>query len=130
SAVNNPPGGLLISQDLLFTSKVTGTARHLGIGMEVVPDCASATSRLAGCDVRCVFIDLSQVGSNLPQFFAAMPPGKRPTVIAFGSYVATAQLQMARDLGCDDVMPRSRFSAELPALLRRYAEERRENIVE
>jgi hypothetical protein len=35
--------------------------------------------------------------------------------------VETARLQAARDAGCDVVLPRSRFSAELPRLLEEYA---------
>jgi len=42
-------------------------------------------------------------------------------VIAFGSHVDKARLDEARAAGCDEVMPRSRFSSELPALLRRYS---------
>ena len=39
-------------------------------------------------------------------------------MIAFGSHVATDRLDEARTAGCDDVMPRSRFSGQLPDILR------------
>jgi len=42
-----------------------------------------------------------------------------PTV-AYGSHVDKARLDAARAAGCDEVLPRSKFSAELPDLLRRY----------
>jgi len=38
-------------------------------------------------------------------------------VVAFGSHVAAEVLQAARQRGADFVMPRSMFSASLPALL-------------
>ncbi len=40
--------------------------------------------------------------------------------LAFGSHVDTQALADASAAGCDPVMPRSRFSNELPALIRRY----------
>ena len=40
--------------------------------------------------------------------------------VAFGSHVDTAGLAAAAAAGCDPVLPRSRFTAELPELIRRY----------
>lgn len=120
SAPGTIPIGILISRDLMFTSKVTGTAHQLGLRVAVVPDCAAAAARVADSPVRGVFVDLALPDQNLAQFIAALPSDRRPRVVAFGSHVATAQLQAARDAGCDEVLPRSRFSAELPDLLRRY----------
>lgn len=120
STPDDPPLAVLISRDLLFTSKVTGTAQLLGSRVAVVPDCATAAARVAEGPVRCVFVDLALPGQNLAQFVAALPPDRRPKVVAFGSHVAVAQLQAARDAGCDETLPRSRFSAELPELLRKY----------
>jgi hypothetical protein len=113
-------GGVLISRDLFFTSKVTGTARELGGQIEVVPDCPSAAGRVVEGGVCCVFVDLAEAGLPLAAFIAGLPVDARPDVIAFGSHVATARLQAAREAGCDAVLPRSRFSAELPALLRKH----------
>jgi CheY-like chemotaxis protein len=116
----SPVSGLLVSRDLFFTSKVTGTAGQLGYVVQVVPDLAAAAARIAEAEVRCVFLDLASPISGLAEFVAALPADRRPTLVAFGSHVATAQLQAARDAGCDAVLPRSRFSGELPNLLREY----------
>jgi hypothetical protein len=48
---------------------------------------------------------------------AALPAANRPTVIAFGPHVQTARLDEAREAGCDDVFPRSKFSASLTHIL-------------
>lgn len=114
------PHGLLISRDLLFTSKVTGTAAALGLKCEVAAEVAGALARIQAGSVRCVFCDLSDPGLNLSELFAALPTGARPPVVAFGSHVDTARLQWAREAGCTEVLPRSRFSSDLPNLLRRY----------
>ena len=40
--------------------------------------------------------------------------------MAFGSHVDTEALAAARAAGCDPVMPRSKFTAELAKLIERY----------
>jgi CheY-like chemotaxis protein len=111
---------LLISRELFFTSKVTGTASSLGIDVHVVGDAQAAAAQVRARDYRCIFVDLADAGLDLGAFFAGLKQGSHPPVIAFGSHVATARLQAAREAGCDEVMPRSRFSASLPELLMRF----------
>ncbi len=111
---------LLVTRDLFFTSKVTGTAAAVGIKVEVVSDADAAARCVETGNVRCIFIDLADTGLDVGGFFSRLSLEARPPVIAFGSHVATARLQAARDAGCDDVMPRSRFSASLPELLKKY----------
>lgn len=114
------PRAVLLSRDLFFTSKVTGTAAALGIQVQVAVD-AETAARLAGDEhCRCVFIDLADAGLEVSSFFQNFQSTRTLPVVAFGSHVATARLQEARDAGCTDVLPRSRFSAELPELLKQY----------
>ena len=120
SAPNDPLPALLVSRDLFFTSKVTGTADMLGFEVQVVGDADGALARIAAEPFACVFLDLADAGLDVAGFFARLPAGRRPSVVAFGSHVATARLQAARDAGCDDVLPRSRFSASLPDLLKKH----------
>jgi CheY-like chemotaxis protein len=116
---------LLVSRDLFFISKVTGTASSLGIAMQVAGE-AQGAAQLANTEIfQCIFIDLADEGLDVSEFFTSLktqlPASSLPVpVIAFGSHVATARLQQARDAGCTDVMPRSRFSASLPELLQKY----------
>ncbi len=120
SPSNDPLPALLVSRDLFFTSKVTGTAEMLEFEVQVVGDAQTAAQRLAEEPYACVFLDLADQAVDVAEFFAALPADGRPPVVAFGSHVATARLQEARDAGCDDVLPRSRFSASLPELLKKY----------
>lgn len=114
------PAALLVSRDLFFTSKITGTAKALEIEVEVVTDAENAAERSLASNFRCVFIDLADTGLDVGVFFARLGSERRPPVIAFGSHVATGRLQAAREAGCDQVLPRSRFAASLPELLLRY----------
>ncbi len=111
---------LLVSRDLFFTSKITGTAEMLEFEVQVVGDAQTAVQRVAEKPHACVFLDLADPVLDVTEFFAGLPADGRPPVVAFGSHVATARLQAARDAGCDDVLPRSRFSASLPELLKKY----------
>jgi len=111
---------LLVSRDLFFISKVTGTASSLGIELRVAAEAQSAAQLANAETFQCIFIDLADDGLNVSEFFANLKAGWTVPVVAFGSHVATARLQAAREAGCTDVMPRSRFSASLPELLQKY----------
>ena len=110
---------LLVSRDLFFTSMVLGAASLQGMEVQVVADAPSAVERILAGHVACIFIDLADPGLDVAGFFARLPEG-RPPVVAFGSHVATARLKEAREAGCTEVLPRSRFSASLPELLKKY----------
>ena len=112
--------GLLISRDLFFSSKITGTAAELGFRVAVEGNVALAISQIAASPYRCVFLDLETPGLNVAEVIGSLPQTGRPVVMAFGSHVQTARLQEARDAGCDEVLPRSKFTATLPAILTRY----------
>ncbi len=116
------PAGLLLSRDLLFTSKITGTARALGHRVIVAGDAARASAMLAEWSPVVVFVDLAGGplvdAPALASYREAAPPGT--PFVAFGSHVDTQALADAAASGCDPVMPRSKFTAELPALIRRY----------
>ena len=124
-SIPDGPAGLLLSRDLIFTSKVTGTASALGHRVVVVGNVASALAILQRSAPRVVFVDLAAgdlVGStSLLQYQEVAPPGT--PFVAFGSHVDTEALASAAKAGCDPVLPRSRFTVELPALIRRYFSE-------
>lgn len=112
--------GLLVTGDLIFSTKITGTARLLGLDVRVVNSAPAALDRIRTNSPQCILLDLSvsSLTSDLIREIVLAASGK--PVVAFGSHVDTARLESARDAGCTDVMPRSRFSAELPELLKQY----------
>jgi len=114
-----PADGLLLTRDLFFGSKVTGTARELGFRVAMVGDAEEALRLAAQDGVRCVLIDLTFPELPVGEFVSRLSAGTgRPKVVAYGPHVQEARLEEARLAGCDDVLPRSRFSAGLAALLR------------
>jgi CheY-like chemotaxis protein len=115
------PIAILISRDLFFTSKVTGTAQELGYRVLVNGDVCEAVANAIALRCRSLFLDLSMPGLKVEEVIGALPTTDRPKVIAFGAHVQTDRLQAAREAGCDEVMPRSKFSATLPEILIRHA---------
>jgi hypothetical protein len=118
--------------DLIFASKVGSTAEALGIVSRPARDAAALQRRLLRVDdgkghdpVAGVVIDmdLGDVALALIRQAKAAPAetGGGPTVVAFGSHVATELLGAAREAGADIILPRSQFSANLPAILERLA---------
>jgi CheY-like chemotaxis protein len=111
---------ILVSRDLFFASKITGTAVELGFRVEVEGNLAQATQKAADPTCRLIILDLTMPGLSVADALAALPAAPRPTVIAFGPHVQTARLAEAREAGCDEVFPRSKFSASLTSILTRY----------
>ena len=119
------PAGLLLSRDLIFTAKITGTARELGHRVLVAGNPALAAAMIDQWRPRVVLVDLTSGElASLPALTAyrkATGPGV--PFVAFGPHVDATALEAARAAGCDEVLTRSKFSAELPGLLRRYFQE-------
>ena len=116
------PTGILLSRDLIFISKVTGTARELGHRVLVAGNSALASTMIEQWRPCVVFVDLAAGDLVAPGVLLAYQGlvGPETPFVAFGSHVDTEALAAARAAGCDPVMPRSRFSTELPELIRRY----------
>ena len=116
------PTGLLLSRDLIFTSKITGTARELGYRFLVAGNVALARTMIEQQRPRVILVDLAAGEVVSPQSLIAYQQlaGPQTPLVAFGSHVDTESLAAAREAGCAEVMPRSKFSAELPALIRRF----------
>lgn len=116
------PTGLLLSRDLIFTSKITGTARALGFQVLTAGNSALATAMIERWRPRAVFVDLAAgdlVSTPALLAYRRLAPAGT-AFIAFGSHVETAALAAAADAGCAPVLPRSRFVNELPDLIRRH----------
>jgi hypothetical protein len=115
------PTGILLTHDLIFTSKVIGTAQALGYRVLVAGSPLLAASMIEQYRPRVVFIDLAATDLAAPQMLRDYQKltGSETVFIAFGSHVDADVLAAARAAGCDPVMPRSKFSAELPALIPR-----------
>ncbi len=112
---------LLICEDFFFANKITGTAGALDVEITEADSQENALTAISGNAFALCIVNLATPGLNLAELIAALPEDNRPRVMAFASHVDGDSIQAARDAGCDNVLPRSRFSAELPQILRGVA---------
>ena len=110
--------GILLCDDLIFSSRICGEAAAQGIKMRSVKTDSEVKWIASASTPRCVIVDLNCPGlqiAELVQHLVALQP--KPTVVGYGSHVDTATLEKARDAGCDVVWPRSKFVQELAVSL-------------
>ncbi len=117
---NAQESGLLVTGDLIFSTKITGTAAALGLALRVVPTMAAALEQLRAGVPGCVIVDLALPESAPGQLGAIVAAAGGRPVLAFGSHVDTERLEAARQAGCAAVLPRSRFASSLPELLEQH----------
>ena len=107
--------GLLLSDDLIFASRITGTARALGLEVRQVRVLDQLAETATRQQARCVILDLAFPGLDLPELMRSLSEAKTvPRVVAYGSHVDAAALRAAREAGCAPVLPRSKFVEDLP----------------
>ena len=102
--------------DLFFQMKLAETAKHLGLEVKVATN-AESLLQLLDPPPQLVIIDLnarSQPLAAMQQLRSALPQLR---VIGFLSHVQTDLAERARAAGFDEIMPRSKFSLNLPDIL-------------
>jgi DNA-binding NarL/FixJ family response regulator len=108
---------LFLSSDLMFSSRVVGSAKTLGVAVSLVPDQSGLADKLTA-DCRLALIDLSLDRLNLPAAVKAIrsaSPAAR--IIAYGPHVDEAALLDAKEAGCDEVLTRGQFHKQYGELL-------------
>jgi DNA-binding NarL/FixJ family response regulator len=110
--------GYLLSDDMMFTSRITGTARDLGLEVKVARSQDGLETLIRSQPPAAVIIDLANTGLDLATLLTAAKAANPATIIvAYGSHVDAETLKNARLAGCDVVLPRSQFAERLPELL-------------
>ena len=114
-----PPVCLILSDDLLDSSRIAGHAKAAGLEVVTCRDSATLLKAL-NRKPTLALIDLHNLGLEIetvvPVLHAA---GVR--AIGFGSHVDVGRLKAARAAGCDEVLPRSAFFGDLEVRLAAWA---------
>jgi CheY-like chemotaxis protein len=106
--------GLLLSDDLIFTSRIVGTARALGLTLVAGRSGAELLELALLSPPPCVIVDLDNPGLALPEMVRALGQiSPRPRIVAYGPHINAEKLHGARVAGCDTVLPRSKFVEQL-----------------
>ena len=108
---------IVLIRDLMFTSRVLGTAKELGTEVKVVRDPSQLPAGAdAGAGNPRLIVDLNLGGAI--EAAAAWKAATGGTVAGFVSHVDSETIHRARQAGIDRVMPRSQFVQILPELLK------------
>jgi DNA-binding NarL/FixJ family response regulator len=107
-----------VLNDLIFETKIRSTAQALGIETTVVRSLAAFDAELDRIRPSLLIIDLNTAGVDAVAAGNTHTP--RPYVVAFVSHVDQDLAKQATEAGADQVMPRSRFTAELPRILQTH----------
>src|SRR5262245_954768 len=108
--------GLLLSDDMIFSSRITGTAHALGLKINVAKTTNDLMAQVVKPPPACVIVDLSHPGLQVDELIRELKDAysPMPRIVAYGSHVDAATLRKAREAGCDVVLPRSKFVESLP----------------
>ena len=116
------PEGIIISDDLIFNSRVTATARAHGFTVANARTADAAVHVAETTPPACVIVDLQHSGLDVPglmaDLMAACP--LRPRIIGYGSHVDHQSLRDARSAGVDLVLTRSQFVDRLEVELQNW----------
>jgi DNA-binding response OmpR family regulator len=111
---------VLLSNDLMVVSRVTGAASVSGAAVRVAANAAAASEHLAERPAELVVIDLGLPALELDSFVSGIKTNteRSAQVIAFGPHVHAERLAAAQTAGCDVVLSRGQFFAQVGALMR------------
>src|SRR5260370_36498762 len=114
--------GVVLSDDLMFSSRITGTARSLGLSIKPARTIEILENHVRQASPRCVILDLAfptlQLADLLDWLRKSGAP--MPRVVAYGSHVDAARLEAARHAGWAPVLPRRAVVEHLPGQLRAW----------
>ena len=117
--IDSPAFAVAGVPDLFFSSKITGTASHLGLKIILAGNTEVLLARAAeGAAV--VLLDLSATALDPIGTIGRLksdPTTAKIRIVAFANHENTVDMQRARDAGCDEVMTRGAFSSALPTIL-------------
>ena len=105
-----------VVSDLIFATKIRGTAAALGVEVAVVRDRAAMLAHLD--DAATVILDLNLDGDDAVELIRlARARPAAPKIVAYCAHVDMDLATAAEEAGVDLVMPRSKFVATLPEIL-------------
>lgn len=117
---------LLVSPDLLSTSRIAGLAHEAAARLETL---RSLDGPLPGGPYDLVLVDLQAltgdpavIVTRVRALLDAQPsaPGRESRVVAFGPHVAKQRLDQARAAGADAAISRGELLGGFPAILERF----------
>ena len=111
--------------DLFFLAKIQEVARKLGVRVEFAKADKESLERIIEAEEKpaLIIFDLNNANAKplttIPKLRSKLK--KATSIVGFLSHLQGDLKMKAQEAGCDMVVPRSAFSQNLPALLRRHS---------
>ena len=115
---------LVAVDDLFFSSKISETARQLGISLLFARSQDEVIARALSEKPALVIFDLNSTRCNPVETISQIKEDadlRHIPIVGFLSHVQADLKVKATMAGCDRVLPRSVFTARLPEILAEYA---------
>jgi CheY-like chemotaxis protein len=112
-------GAVLLSTDLMVASRVQGAAVSSGTSLATVSNVTQAVGQCRAAAAAVLFVDLALPALDVSALVNDLKnSGARPPrIIAFGPHVHEEKLAAAQQAGCDVVVSRGQFFAQVDSLL-------------
>jgi CheY-like chemotaxis protein len=110
--------------DLFFEAKILETAERLNVPLALVRSREELTEKVRACHPALVIFDLNAESCRPLEAIRQLkadPDLKDTAALGFFSHVQYDLKVAAAEAGCDRIMARSAFTAQLPEILRPYA---------
>lgn len=105
--------------DIFFQAKLVETARQLRVELRPCADTHAFAAELAKGKPKLIVVDLNARANPFDAIGIAKSDARDVPVIGFLSHVQTELAEKARAAGCEEVMPRSKFTRDLATILAR-----------
>jgi CheY-like chemotaxis protein len=110
---------LLLSADVAMSSMVSAAAVRCGVACETAWSADSVVDKARSLAPRLIVLDLGTPGAEVATLVPALrdlptPPRR---IVAFGPHVHETRLAAAREAGCDSVVSRGRFHADVDEII-------------
>jgi CheY-like chemotaxis protein len=109
---------LALVDDLFFQAKLAETARHIGVQITFASTPEDLVAAATAAAPALIVVDLNARGNPLAAIEQLAASNSAP-VVAFLSHVQVDLAERARKAGCQEVLPRSQFTRDLPQILAR-----------
>jgi DNA-binding response OmpR family regulator len=109
---------LALEKDLFFSVKIRDTLRHHDMEVTTVRTLAAFEQRLTTSEVQLVIVNTATVGIDWEAAIRSARAHKLP-VLAFGSHMDLEARAKAVQAGAQRVVANSKFTSDMPGLVRR-----------
>lgn len=117
-------GVIAVVEDLFFGARLLETAQRFQMALRLVRSPEELVAQARTDRPALVILDLNAEGCRPLEAIRQLradPDLRDARLLGFFSHVQRDLRAAAEAAGCDEVLPRSAFTAELPEILRRHA---------